>query len=153
LTLYKPKVYTASKLSLFTYWRALRKDPDWSFVEWTASWPMEQDSILEADAPVEGFQAAWEKDIREVKSSDFLLLYGRDQSAHLRGALVEAGAAIASGIRVIAVGLGLSEGHTWAFHRLVICLPTMVEARHYLYKFTTMAPPNRSGRPKTSEED
>lgn len=142
--LYRPRVYSASKTALFTYWRTLREDPDWAFVDWTASWILLPDAAISSDTPPAGtdFPTLWTQNFLEVKGSDFLLLYGGGDTSHrLRGALVEAGFALAHKIKVVTVGV--PEEHSWTFHPLVTRLSTMVEARNHLYQFTTMVPPER----------
>ena len=144
--MYKPKVYTASKLRHIRLWRTLYDDADWNFVEWTASWVKDHAALAEANGePVTSrqYQDGWVDNINDVKKSDFLLLYSGQENA-LRGALIEAGVAIAQGIPVLTVSVPLD--HTWVFHPLVRCFSSLREARNHLYRYTTMAPPNRKGR-------
>src|SRR5262249_13197224 len=87
---------------------------------------------------------SWMTNVNEVLGSDFVLLYCMGGGERLRGALIECGVAIGAGIPVCTVGL--PEDHTWRFHRQVKCFDDLVAARHYLYKYTTMAPPNSRKR-------
>lgn len=121
----------------------MREDPEWDFVDWTASWvshpDIDRDSLGE---PIEDlvFRKAWIDNIHDVHSSDFVLLYSGKENA-LRGALIETGAAIGIGCPVIAVGL--TPDHSWAFHPLVTRCDSLREARLHLFKFTVMIPRKR----------
>jgi len=148
--MYKPRVYGASMLHHYGLWQVLAKDPDWDFVEWTASWP-NVDEIHQdmAGEPVkdEVLINSWMNNVNEVLGSDFVLLYAGN-APKLRGALIEAGVAIGAGIPVCTVGLPLD--HTWRFHRQVKCFATLQEAKLYLYRYTVAVPPNSRKR-KESE--
>jgi hypothetical protein len=138
--MYKPKVYTASNLARVKLWHALREEPEWQFVEWTASWIdvplLDKQEPLDVETCAEG----WAQNFNDIRKSDFLLLYGMEYRTPLRGALVEAGMALGLGLRVIAVGC--DESQTWSYHPRVVRLPTLGEARSLLYRYTTMIPPN-----------
>src|SRR5215831_452222 len=134
--MYKPRVYAASKLHHYPLWIALRSDPQWGHVEWTASWPDKLNAGLEETSTPAHFADHWAQDIREVRESDFVLI---QYDEGLRGALVEAGAALAFGHRVIAVHF--PAGDTWTYHPLVIRVFDLEFARNCLYKYTTMVPP------------
>jgi len=143
---YKPKIYTASKLRHYQLWQVLRKDPDWDFAEWTATWPQASNVANElAGEPVseQEYCEAWMGNVNEVLNSDFVLLY-KELTDKLRGALVECGVALGAGIPVCAVGLSLE--HTWRHHKQVKCFDTLREARLYLYKYTVAVPPNSRKR-------
>jgi hypothetical protein len=153
--MYKPKVYTASKIHHHLLWKKMKEDIDWDFVEWTATWvehPMIGNEA--AGDPIDDavFVDAWSQNIWDVRRSDFVLLYAGGSNA-LKGALIEAGCALGIGLQVLAVGL--TSEHSWAFHPAVKCFPNLVGARQHLYKFTTMVPPNRrtKGRPPLGAED
>ena len=136
MTLYRPKVYTASKLSHAEMWKALHDDSAWNHVTWTARWPFmaHLESGSEYPPSYFDFQHFWNIDITDVTRSDFVLLWGEETSeTPLRGALVEAGAAIASGKTVLAINLSLR--HTWSHHRLVARLDTLEEARQLLLRY------------------
>jgi hypothetical protein len=139
---YKPKVYTASTLAEHQLWRTFAEDPEWHFCHFTASWPYKAHLEWEAAEPPnsEVLREAWQTNVKEIKDSDFVLLYARLATVpKLRGALVECGVAIADGIRIVAVGL--DPEHTWSAHHLVIHVPTLREARNYLLRYTVMIPP------------
>lgn len=150
---YLPKVYTASKISHAGLWKSLadqtkRESFAWSHVEFTARWPYM--AHLEA-SPVERltpaqFSHCWTMDLQDVARSDFVLLYagelerklsdmpyGEDSDV-LRGALVEAGAALALGKRVVSVGL--DESHTWSHHPLSLRLDTLERARLFFLQYS-----------------
>lgn len=149
MTLYRPRVYTASKLHYFRLWLTFREDPDWDFAHFTASWPSIAHLEQEQPSP-DLFREAWLRDISEIKESDFLLVYGTEREV-LKGALVEAGAAIAFGIPVLAVGL---DEQTWTHHPGVRCFGSLREARQYLLRYVTMAPPTRKkSKGKSNEPD
>jgi len=138
---YRPRVYTASVLGEYRLWQTFAEDPDWSFCQFTASWPRKAYLEFEDQPPIpELLREAWQQNIIEVRESDFLLLYARlAKVPPLRGALVECGAALAFGIRIIAVGL--DPEHSWGAHHLVVHIPTLREAREYLLRYTVMVPP------------
>jgi hypothetical protein len=149
--MYKPKVYTASKPHHFKLWQHMHADPDWSFIEWTASWvthPEIEKEVNQGDISPETFRAAWVDNIRDVKESDFLLLYSGGEV--LRGALVEAGCAIGLGIPVLAVGL--PADHSWAMHPGVVGFSSIKATREYLYRYTVMVPSARKRRIERYEE-
>jgi hypothetical protein len=153
--MYRPKVYTASKLHHHLLWKKMREDIEWDFVEWTATWvnhSMLENEIAGQVIDPEIYLNAWSQNIWDVRRSDFVLLYSGGENM-LRGALVEAGCAIGIGLQVLVVGVPLN--HTWAFHPAVKRFPNLVGARQHLYKFTTMVPPNRraKGRPPLGAED
>lgn len=144
--MYKPKVYTASKLHHRPLWLKLREDPDWDFVQWTATWVNSLDVMAELqgrDVAIDDYTVGWSQNIRDVRASDFILLYGGSHDA-LRGALIEAGAAIACGITVITVAL--DANHNWAYHPGVRNYSSFRDARAYLYKFVTMVPRSRQSK-------
>ena len=107
-------IYTASKIRHAGKWRDLRiAHPD---IHFTARWP-----YLETEVPPTPEQGAifWPDDFTDIENADFVLAYGADGDV-LRGALVEVGAALATGRRVIivaddTVGLG-----TWQYHPHVL---------------------------------
>jgi hypothetical protein len=130
---YRPRVYGASKLSTWRLWLTLREDSDWAFVDWTASWPLKVDQ--EESAGPQEFGIAWETDLREIRSSDFVMLV---YDEGIKGALVEAGMAMGIGTRVITVGLPAE--HTWSYHPLVTRCYDLVSARNMLFKYTILIP-------------
>lgn len=147
MSFYRPRVYTASKPHYVKLWRSLREDPDWGFVDWTASWVTHPD----IDAEVNGiltspgvFSESWAQNVRDVKDSDFVLLYGNPNDA-FRGSLIECGIGIGIGIGVLVVG-PQPDPHSWIYLPGVRCFPSLREARLHIYRFITMAPPSRRGK-------
>lgn len=140
---YRPKVYTASKLAHAEMWRSLRADPLWDHVEWTARWPdmahLESSPAAAAALEDTDFTHFWTIDVQDVTRSDFVLLYGEERPDYpLRGAIFEAGVAVASLKTVLAIGL--DQRHTWRCHPLVCCLDTLEEARKLLLRYCTIPP-------------
>ena len=68
----------------------------------------------------------WTHDIEDVLSSDLVLVYN-PTNAKLKGGLVEVGAAIGAGLRVITVGQ-FDDLSTWQYHPLVRRVDTIHEA-------------------------
>lgn len=139
--IYKPKVYTASTLHYSKFWQTLAADPDWSFVRWTATWPTEQ---ISEDATDKENRDAWIMNIAQIKFSDFLVLYAKP-SDRLRGALIEAGVALGTGLPVLAVGV--PDDHTWMHFPSVKRFNSMVEVRYHLLRYTTMVPAKKRKEP------
>lgn len=86
------RIYIASKTRHALLWRSYRQ---WG-VNIISSW------IDEAgEGQTRDFTDLWRRCVEEVKSADRLVLYvGAEQEGHLRGAFVEVGVALASGIEV-----------------------------------------------------
>ena len=142
---YRPRVYGASKLVYAPMWWRLRENPDWAFVDWTASWINKVDQE-ETSGPTD-FAVHWEQDFRDIASSDFLLLFADE---HNRGALVEAGYALACNLGVLTVGL--PADHTWSYHPKVLRCDSLATARIALYKHTIMVPPASRRRKHDNEQ-
>lgn len=108
------RVYTASKLRHAEMWRALNDSVSGVFFH--ARWLKH----TKMGAPDEAEHAVefWKEDIEDVKTADVVLIYASDDDV-LRGALVEAGAAIALGIPVVLAGDNESFG-TWQYHPGVV---------------------------------
>lgn len=147
--MYKPRVYTASRLKYFSLWQTFRDDPDWAFVEFTATWIDKAYHEIEAQPSEEMFSAAWIENIADIKRSDFVLAYAGGDLA-IRNAMVEVGVALGNGIGVVAVGLDLDQ-FTWGYHPAVKRFSSLREARLHLYKYTAMVPP-ASRRRKEAED-
>lgn len=92
------------------------------------------------EAPTDfDFQHFWTIDVTDVRRSDFVLLYGEETlEAPLRGAIFEAGVAVANGKTVLAVAL--DPRHTWRNHPLVVNFDTLEEARKLLLRYCTIPP-------------
>jgi hypothetical protein len=74
----------------------------------------------------------WPINITEAAGADVVLVWGRDEP--LRGALVEAGAALARGKTILLVGESESFG-TWRFHPSCFLVGDLDEARVWLNRF------------------
>lgn len=89
-------IYTASKTAHADKWRALRD----------SGWPIISTWIDEAGVgETASFEDLWLRCIGEAKSAGAVLLY-REPGEVLKGAFIEAGAALASNVPVYAVGCG-----------------------------------------------
>lgn len=108
------RVYTASKLGQAPLWRKLQNE--WPHVFFHARW-LRHVELKTPDSP-ENAVRFWQEDEQDVKTADALLIYAAPDE-HLRGALVEAGIAIASKVPVIVVGTHVDYG-TWQYHPEVI---------------------------------
>jgi hypothetical protein len=104
------RVYTASKLSRAAQWRELHAN--YPHVYFHARW-LKHNLIKTPDLP-EFAPRFWLEDEQDVCNADALLLWAEGDE-HLRGALVEAGMAIAFGIPVIVIGQHPDYG-TWQHH-------------------------------------
>ncbi|AEG53145.1 nucleoside 2-deoxyribosyltransferase [Sinorhizobium meliloti] len=107
------RIYTASKLRHAEWWRQLRQE--WPEFDWVSRWPVEHcGNIPDSDTFARWF---WMQDIEDVSRCDVCVVFA-DGNDHLRGALVEAGAAIALHKTVIVVGAHEDYG-TWQWHSSV----------------------------------
>lgn len=101
------RIYIASKTKHARVWKSLRA----SGIPIISTW------IDEAGpGETEDFGDLWERCINEAKTATALLAYRESPEDILKGAFVEIGAALASGVPVFAVGLG---GLSFMNHRLV----------------------------------
>lgn len=118
--MYRPKVYTASKLWHAPMWRSLRaNNPQ---IEFTARW-IEHEEEMERNAGPAEFGHYWTMDIQDVQRSDFCLCYfgsWEGKPDELKGALVEAGAMLGCGGIVLAVNAPTT--HSWSYHPRVVRL-------------------------------
>jgi len=132
----KPKIYMASKLKHFAKWRVLKENrSDFIF---TSTWFYE--AHIEAETEAQGFgssaiskekcELVWIINDHDVKICDFLIVYS-EECDRLKGALIEAGLAIAYGKRVIVVGQNTDYG-TWQFHPSVTRVDTIEEALEHV---------------------
>lgn len=108
----KIKVYGASKLSEAPRWRDLEAlHPTFQLV---SRWPFEHVGTVPDTA--EYAKIFWKEDEEDVRKADVLIVLPSESPDHpLRGALVEAGMAIALGIPVIVIGNCPCYG-TWQWH-------------------------------------
>jgi nucleoside 2-deoxyribosyltransferase len=120
------KVYTASKLSEASRWQRLAEE--WPEVEFVARWPFKHVGVV---PDTETFaKVFWKHDLEDVTRADVVLVYAA-LDHKLRGALVEAGMAIALGRCVIVVG-DHPDYSTWQYHPLVYRAADLDEARALL---------------------
>lgn len=136
------KIYTASKLCHYMKWRKLRKQ--YPKLHFNARWVEQEHLQAEINAqaamhdstlPNDIATQVWIEDIDDVMEADYCLVYAED-GEHLRGALVEAGAAIAAGKGVIVVGDHLDYG-TWQYHPRVARVATIEDAIQYIFDDNT----------------
>jgi len=116
-------VYGASMLVHAPLWKQLTLD--WPEIRWTARWP----ALHIGNTPDHQVFASvfWEHDLEDVMRSDAVMVYSEPEDK-LRGALVEAGMALACGRRVVVVGEH-PDYSTWQFHPLVSRVPDLDHAR------------------------
>jgi nucleoside 2-deoxyribosyltransferase len=120
------KVYTASKLHKAETWMQLCADNDHVFFH--ARW-LKHIRIGTPDTE-KNAKEFWLQDEQDVRDADVVLVWG-DEGHHLRGALVEAGIAIATGVPVIVIGDHPDYG-TWQYHPGVTRAPNINVALDYL---------------------
>ena len=109
-----PGIYMASKAIHGPRWRKLRD----------AGWPIVSTWIDEAEAGrTTDWAGLWDRCADEPARAAVTVLYAEDDET-LKGALVEVGAALSHGRKVIVVG---SINHTWMRHRNVHCVGTLLE--------------------------
>ena len=113
----KPTIYTASKTKHAQLWRDLR---DSGFVNVISTW-IDEAGVGETS----DFSDLWRRCVFEASTADALLLY-RKEGEVLKGALVEAGCALAKGKRVYCVGDVL--GYSFTNHPNAICCESIHEA-------------------------
>lgn len=121
------KVYGASKIEAYSFWRDMRHCfPE---VHWTAHWP---DKCLVATTGIDQkpnpqqSQRAWLIDFMDIQRADAcFVLAPFTAEGKLRGALVEAGYALALGKPVCLIG-DCPDFGSWQYHPLVtkFCLET-----------------------------
>lgn len=124
------RVYTASKLRHGSKWRALCHVT--RHVQFHARW-LKHNLIGTPDDP-EVAKEFWLEDEQDVRDADAVIVYA-EEGDHLRGALVEAGIAIACGVPVIVIGDHPDYG-TWQYHPGVIRAPDIDKALVYLRRLT-----------------
>lgn len=116
------RVYIASKIQYAPQFRGYRRNwlIDGVFVNsrWIDMADAEWATPRKINVPPEEFRMCWLVDEQDVKDCQALIIYGAQQDK-LRGALVEAGMAIAMGKPVFAVG-GHPDFSSWQHHPLVM---------------------------------
>jgi len=108
------RIYTASKLSSAEVWHDIQKT--WPEVFCHARWL--KHTQLGTPDTAEYARRFWIEDEEDVRHADLLVLYGKPNE-HLRGALVEAGIALALKIPVAVIGEHPDYG-TWQHHPGVV---------------------------------
>lgn len=129
--MYKPKVYTASKIRHAQIWRTA--STLYPQIEFTARWisiakgvPDHLDTTFWND---HDRMIHWIQDVQDVQRSDYLLVFAErdtDDDAQLKGSLIEAGVAL--GLGKIVLQVGLSPRHSWTAHPLVFGFDVLDEA-------------------------
>lgn len=117
------KIYTASKLIHAELWKRLIEE--WQEIEFTARWPVMHVGIVPDAAHFA--KVFWEHDLEDVNRSDGVMVYA-EPNDKLRGALVEAGMALALDKFVITIG-SHSDYSTWQYHPRVHRVPDLDHAR------------------------
>jgi nucleoside 2-deoxyribosyltransferase len=117
------KVYTASKLNKKDLWIELARD--WTEIQFTARWPVKHVGTVPDDPCFA--KVFWVHDEEDVAAADVVLVYAEPEDK-LKGALVEAGMAIATGKHVIVVGEHPDYG-TWQYHPRVHRVKSLDDAR------------------------
>ena len=123
-------VYIASRASIperAARWRHLRDVEGWHVI---ASW------IDEAgEGQTEDFSELWVRIETEIKSAERLILYVENDDFPLKGALIEAGIALAAGVPIFVVAPGVTIEPrsrrpigSWVDHPLVKIVPDMETA-------------------------
>ncbi len=122
------KVYIASKLSHAEEFIALRNAWGNDGIDLHARW-FDQASLEHEshDLSPYDFHIFWSVDEEDVKTSQAVIVCGRNDEK-LRGALVEAGIAIAMGKLVIVIGEHPDYG-TWQHHPTVVRAATLESAK------------------------
>ena len=105
------RIYTASKLRHGPMWRNLC-DHSRRFI-FHARW-LKHNKMGTPDTREEAVEF-WRQDIQDVLTADAVIVYSENDEV-LRGALVEVGVALSSGIPVFVIGHSTSYG-TWQYHK------------------------------------
>lgn len=134
------RVYTASKLKHAAMWRGICAGTP--HVQFHARW-LKHSAIGTPDT-AEHAADFWMQDEQDVKHADAVLVFA-GTGEHLRGALVEAGMAIAYGVPVIVIGQSDDYG-TWQHHPGVTKAMDMDDAMSILRTITPRYRRATSGR-------
>lgn len=111
------KVYIASKLNYAEQFRGYREGWKKEGIDLHARWFDQAKVEQQSEVHPDDFHVFWLVDEEDVKIADAIIVYGAPNDK-LRGALVEAGMAIAFGKLVIVVGESPDYG-SWQYHPLV----------------------------------
>ncbi len=120
------RVYTASKLKHAAKWRALCAATP--HIQAHARWL--KHTAMGTPDTADNAAEFWLQDEQDVRDADACLVFAEGDD-HLRGALVEAGIAIATGVPVVVVGEHADYG-TWQYHPGVTRMPDMASALAFL---------------------
>lgn len=120
------RVYTASKLKHAPMWRSLCATTP--YMQAHARW-LKHSAMGTPDTPDHAAEF-WLQDEQDVRDADAVLVLAEGDD-HLRGALVEAGMAIAYDVPVIVVGKHADYG-TWQYHPGVTRMDDLSSALAYL---------------------
>jgi hypothetical protein len=126
------KVYIASKLKYAEQFRSMRLAWEMEGIDLHARWFDQAIYELEGEVSKDEFHVFWLVDEEDVKVSDALIIYGEKEDK-LRGALVEAGIALAQGKMIIVIGDSPDFG-TWQYHPVVIRASSFEHAKSLLRK-------------------
>lgn len=126
--LYRPKVYTASKIRHAAMWRRYRDE--FPKIDFTARWINIPDGVPDHSESTtfqneEQRKLHWIQDVQDVRRSDWVLAY-KEPIDELHGTQFECGIAVGLGKLVIVVGL--SQKQSWTAHPLVLELKTLPDA-------------------------
>lgn len=117
------RIYPASKLRHGKMWRDLcDRTPT---VQFHARW-LKHNKIGTPDDP-DNAKAFWLQDVQDIKDADGVFVYAEPED-RLRGALVEAGVAIALGVPVYVIGDRHPDYGTWQHHPTVRKVKTITDA-------------------------
>lgn len=125
----KPQVYVASKLSLASEWKTFRQIWEPSFCV-NSSWI---DIIGKVPDDPEYAQHFWLLDFFDIRNCNFLIIKGTE-TIPLKGALVEAGYALANDKTVITIGDHISY-KTWQHYPPVQNVADTTAAAQYIIDF------------------
>lgn len=123
----KPKIYLASKLHHSDFARSLVVSNTYD-VTWTNRWQWFEGVVSDSEESASHF---WENDFDDVDAADCVIVLGKKADV-LKGALVEAGYAIAQGKSVYAVGKSSSFG-TWASSQRVMRFRNVHDAIDHIF--------------------
>jgi nucleoside 2-deoxyribosyltransferase len=118
------KIYMASKMHHAEEWRDLYSRKN---IHVVSRWPFLEPFVEPSPGNAVKF---WEDDLADIARCDALVLYGQS-TEKLRGALVEAGIALALGKLVMVIGEHDDYG-TWRYHPRVMNYETLEGALSYL---------------------
>lgn len=125
----KLSIYLAGRLNCAEEFHQLKTR--WPEFDLVSSW-VEKIYTSKMEDSWQNAMINWPINIIEAAGADVTLVWGRNES--LRGALVEAGAALARGKTILLVGESESFG-TWRYHPSCFLVGDLEEARQWLTRF------------------